>query len=182
MSLLTITAPTSEIVSLAEARAQLRVTDSAEDARIAGLILAARLWAEEYTVRKIPQQTLEYRAESFCDEIELGVAPVQSITSIKYMSGGVETTIAGAEYEADLSAHLPTIRPADGYSWPTPDMAYNAVRVRFVCGYDAAAPEIHLAREAMLLHIEAHFDRDERTFETLIKAAEALLHPLRTYA
>lgn len=179
MSLSVITGPATEPVTLAEAKLHCRVDNYELDGRIAGLILAAREWAQEFTGRRIMSQTLELRLDEFPAEIALPVAPVQSITSIKYIASGVEATLSSAAYESDLVSPIPRIRLASGYSWPSVDVAYNAVRVRFVAGHAESDAALHLFREAILLHVQAHFDRDQRELEPLMKAAHSMIWPLR---
>ena len=175
-----ITAPVAEPVTLAEARAQCRVTHELDDAQFAALILSAREWAQGFTRRMFMAQTWEYTAPGFSAEIELPVFPVQSITSVKYVdTAGVTQTLAGAAYESDLVSVVPRIRAAVGYTWPSTKYVYNAVTVRFVAGYAADHPDLLTVRSAMLLHVEAHYDRDTDNFDSLMKAAESLLGPLR---
>lgn len=64
VSVFRLAAPSSEIVTLAEAKAQLRVTHDAEDAHIAALIEAAREAVEEFTRRSLVRCT--WRAEYEC--------------------------------------------------------------------------------------------------------------------
>lgn len=66
-------------VSLQEAKDQLRITHSAEDAHIAGLIRAATAWAETYTGRGLVTQTVEYAIDRFPDNGE-------SVTASDYLS------------------------------------------------------------------------------------------------
>jgi phage conserved hypothetical protein, phiE125 gp8 family len=172
--------PTAELVSLAEARAQCRVTHSLDDAQLAGLITDAREWAQGYTRRLFMPQTWDYRLHCFTNAIALPVGPVQSISSITYYdTSNVQQTLSAEAYDADLYSAVPTIRAADGYSWPSTYSRYNAVTVRFVGGYATGHPDLLNAKQGMLLYIEAHYDRDERTFETLVTAAERKLDPLR---
>jgi len=48
-----------------------------------------------------------------------------------------------------------------------------------VAGYAADHPDLLTVRAAMLMHVEAHYDRDTDNFDSLMKAAESLLGPLR---
>lgn len=175
-----VTAPTAEPITLAEARAQCRVTHELDDAQFAALILSAREWAQGLTRRAFMTQTWEYSLQYFPAEIELPMFPVQSITSVKYVdTAGATQTLSSSAYEADLISDVPRIRAASGYTWPSIKSVYNAVTVRFVAGYADSHPDLLTVRAAMLLHVEAHYDREATNFDNLMKAAESLLGPLR---
>ena len=181
-TLAVITAPTSEPITLAQARDQVRVDDADSDAKLASLILAAREWAQGETRRVFVTQTLELYLDEFpAWEIILPVGPVQSITSITYYDGSnALQTLAAARYDANLKSNPPRISPAYGYDWPDTYDRHNAVIIRFVAGYSADHADLFAVREAMLHHIEAHYDRDDRNYDALMRMAEGFLAPLRT--
>jgi uncharacterized phiE125 gp8 family phage protein len=174
-----VTGPTAEPITLAEAKAHCRVDHSLDDARLAALILAAREWGQGFTHRAFLTQTWDYSLDCFPTEIRLPMSPVQSVTSVKYYdTSDVEQTLSTSAYITDLRSQTPRITTADGYSWPDVYSRYNPVTVRFVAGYAASAADLHTIRAAMLLHVEAHYDRGN-DFDRLIGAAESLLSPLR---
>ena len=174
-----VTAPTAEPITIAEARAQVRVSDALSDAKLASLIFAAREWAQGVTKRVFMEQTWDYTLDGFAAVIKLPFGPVSSVTSITYYdTSNASQTLSASVYDADLKSVVAKITTAEGYSWPDTYERYNAVTVRFVAGYPANHPDLMTVREAMLLHVEAHYDRDVSNFRTLMDAAEALLSPL----
>ena len=178
MGLSLVTPSTAEAITLAEARFQCKVTHALQDVQIANLIFAAREWGQWFSGRVFTAQTWDYFLHEFPSVIELPLAPVQAITSIKYFDrSGVEQTLSATNYEADLSSVVQRIRPASGYSWPDHDDRYNAVTVRFVAGYANGHPDLLTIRQAMLLHVEANFDPE--MYDTNMKRAESLLWPLK---
>lgn len=60
-----ITAPVGHPVTVAEAKRHLRVTHTLDDSYIGDLIAAATRWAENETRRKLVEQTVELRMDSF---------------------------------------------------------------------------------------------------------------------
>jgi len=136
-------APGTEPVSLAEAKAHLRVTHTDEDSLIAELIAAARQWFEEQTYRALVTQTWDLKLDEFPrgeDPIRLPRAPLQSVTSITYTDTvGATQTLAAAAYVVSATRQPGVIRPAYGYVWPEAQDKPDAVTVRFVAGYGAAA-------------------------------------------
>lgn len=137
MALKLITGPGSEPVTLAEAKAQCRVEHSAEDSLITSLIATARAEAELELGRALFTQTWEAVYDAFpCSEIELGMPPVQSITSVTYIdTAGATQVLSGAAYTLDADKEPGWCVPAYGYTWPTTLDTANAVRVRFVSGW-----------------------------------------------
>ncbi len=144
-SLRAVTAAPYEPLSLSEAKLHLRIEDTAttEDTLIAGLIRAARGFAEHYTGRVFVQRTLEMRIEGFpgC-ELEIPRAPLQSIESVTYVDPtGTSTTWAAAEYDIDTDAVPGRLAPSYGNSYPATRYQMNAVTVRFIAGYAVGSPQ-----------------------------------------
>ncbi|HSH86886.1 MAG TPA: head-tail connector protein [Methylophilus sp.] len=143
MSYQTITPPSDEPVTLAQAKAQCRVDSAEEDDFIESLIQPARELAEHRTGRALMTQTLEWAIPDLAgDKIPFPVSPVQSIESIKYIdSNGVEQTLSPSVYALDKTGQgKHYLRLKNGQSWPSANTQFDAVKVTFVAGYgDAAA-------------------------------------------
>jgi uncharacterized phiE125 gp8 family phage protein len=143
MALIVITPPAAEPVTVDEAKASpsLRVATATDDADIAVLITAAREIAEAITRRSLITQTLELVLDAFpSGGINLYCPPIQSVTSIKYIdTDGVEQTLSSALYDLDSDTEPGMVAPAYNESWPATRDQVNAVRVRYVAGYGAAA-------------------------------------------
>lgn len=177
-SLTLVSGPTAEPITLAEARAQCRIDHVIDDAVLARLILDAREWAQGYTRRNFIAQTWDYSMDSFPIVIRLPIGPATSITSISYYdtNNALQTF---TNYDANLKTAVPLICAADGYEWPDTYSRYNAVTVRFVTGYAENHPDLFTIRAAMLLHVEAHYDREADNYRNLLSAAENKLDALR---
>jgi uncharacterized phiE125 gp8 family phage protein len=140
MSLTLITAPAAEPVTLAEAKLQCRIDGTELDAMLARYIAGARDAAEhKLGGRKLINQTWELALDAFpVAEIDLRLAPVASITSVKYIDvAGVEQTLASNAYTLDAATLPAWLLPAYGTEWPATLDTANAVKVRFVVGYGA---------------------------------------------
>jgi uncharacterized phiE125 gp8 family phage protein len=121
----------SQAVTTVEAKAHLRVTDTAEDTLITSLVLAAQAHVENVLGAPLTSETWEQSLDGFpCGAIRLLKQPVTSVTSVKYDVNGVEATLAPADYSTDL----PGGRVWSRASWPTADDVAS-VRVRFAAGY-----------------------------------------------
>lgn len=155
MTLKLITAPTEEPVTLAEAKAHLRCGDD-EDALLGVLIQAAREQAEHLLGRALCAQVWERVIDAFpACEIELGMPPVASLDSIIYVDeAGASQTVDSADYTLDVDTQPGWALPSsDAVVWPSTMDTANAVRVRFTCGYGAAANVPAAIKSWMLLRI-----------------------------
>jgi uncharacterized phiE125 gp8 family phage protein len=162
MSTKLITAPTSEPVSLVEAKLHLRVTVTDDDALITALIIAAREMAEHETQRSLITQTWEKSLDMFPDAIEL--PPVASITSVKYLDlDGVEQTLSTVSYTLDNASDSASswLTPAYGYSWPDTYLDVNAVKVRYIAGWANAAAVPQGIKQWMLLQVGNWYENRE---------------------
>lgn len=141
--------------------------DAQEDTEIEDLITSAREHCESYTRRALATQTLEAYPDHFpCrNSIELPrAAPLQSITSVKYInSDGEETTMtADTEYITDTDSPVGRIVLPYGKNWPcfTP-YSVNPIKIRYAAGYNSENQIPKSIRQAMLLHIGFfHANRD----------------------
>jgi uncharacterized phiE125 gp8 family phage protein len=188
MALIRITAPAVEPLTLAEAKLHCRVDGSDEDALITALIVAAREQAEHETGRALVTQTWELVHDAFPEAFVLRKAPIQSVTSLKYLDSttSVEQTLDPADYILDKDSEPGYVVPAYGKAWPNTWQVPNAVRVRYVCGYGLAAAVPVAIKQWMLLAIGTMYAQRE----TIISGQAAslpdrfwssLLDPYRLY-
>lgn len=186
-SLTNTVAPAAEPLTLAEAKAHLRVDSTSEDALITTLITVARQSAETFTRRALITQTWALKFDAFPDEITVPLPPLQSVTSIGYVdSDGAAQTLATSGYQVNTDTQPGRIKPAYGARWPaTRADTYGAVTVTFVAGYGAAGSAVpEPIRQAMLMQIGHMFERRETSIAGTIiaqvpMATEWLLWPYR---
>ena len=157
-----VSAPAEEPVTVTEAKAHLRVDDTNSDTLITSLIVAAREYAETFTRRALITQTWDWIADGFPGTIVLPLPRLVSVTSITYIdSDGNSQTLAASTYTVDTDSEPGRIVPAFGKSWPVTRAVFNAVTVRFVAGYGAAAAVPQTIKQAMLLLIGHWYDHRE---------------------
>ncbi len=139
MALKLITPPASDPITLAEAKAHLRVDHSDDDVMIGAMITAATRHAEAFTGRAFIDQTWELVLDAFpSNEIELKKPPLIELVSVVYDDGdGVEQTLDASSYTVDAVSEPGWVLPVGGSGyWPTTVFdGVNAVRVRFRAGY-----------------------------------------------
>ncbi len=166
MPLKPIAAPGVEPVSLATAKAHLRLDENTEDTLVSALIVAARQAAEARIGRALISQTWELILDAFpATEIKLGLPPVVSIASVKYVDAdGVERTLDASNYTLDADTAPGWLLPAWGAEWPATRDVANAVRIRFVTGYGAAESDVPAAiRQWLLVTIGTLYANREAT-------------------
>lgn len=211
MSVAVITPPAA-LVSLALAKAQCRVaaTNTTDDELLELEIAAAQAvidgpggWLE----RALGRQTLELRLDGFCAEdwrvgpdyawdagwsapwpfarrIKLPFPPFVSVTSITYEDGsGADQVLTPTGWQASDEG----VEPAFGTGWPSGRVAANAVRIRYVAGYDPdkVPPQ---AKQALLLMVADLYENrsasviDARAVVAENPTVDRLLSGLRIYA
>lgn len=160
MALKLIAAPTTLAVDLADAKTQLRVDGTDENALITLLIAAATRAAEQELGRCIMLQTWELVIDAFpADEIRLEKPAVLGIESIIYTdTAGAQQTLDSGAYTLDPDVLPGYVLPAVDTSWPATADVANAVRVRFTAGYGntpASVPEN--VRLWILMHVSTAY-------------------------
>lgn len=189
MGLHRIVAPAYEPVSLAEAKAHLRITAAEDDALIAGYLLSATRAAEDYVRGKFVTQTWDYTVDNEWPlvmtggyvryRIELPLTPVVSVSSVSYVANnGATQTLSSLLYTVHTDGPVPYIQKAYDSTWPTIRDVPAAITVRFVVGYQVqnVPPEI---ASAIMLGVEMLYDRNPNDREILELARNALLDPYR---
>lgn len=142
----TITAlDTVPMISLEDCRKHLRITPDQgspayheDDDLVLGFLAAAREYVEGYTGLALTPRTVELLLDKFpVSEILLPLAPLVSVTSVKYLDGdNVEQTVLSTDYTIDKSQRPGWLYVASGIaSWPSALSVVNAVSIRYVVGF-----------------------------------------------
>jgi uncharacterized phiE125 gp8 family phage protein len=184
MSLKLTTAPTTEPITLADAKLHCRVDGTDEDALITELIIVARQYVEGLTRRPLITQSWTYYADDFDYDVELK-ANLRSVTSINYTdTDGNSQLLDSANYSVDTFAYVGVVSPAYGLAWPYARFVNNSVAIEFVAGYGVADDVPSPIKQAMLLLI-GHFYQNRESVMVGISvtqtpmAVDMLLNPYR---
>lgn len=184
---------TTATLNLADAAlgAQAPTSNTTGDPMMSALIATARQQAEQELRRYLVTQTLDLYLDAFpavdCQRVgyqyPLSVAdaitlpPLQSVASITYTdTAGTAQTLAADQYQVDATSQPARITPAYGQSWPSTRDQSNAVKVRFVTGYGAAAAVPACIKQWMLLRIA---DLHPGVAQQMPEYAHCLLDPER---
>lgn len=186
-----VTAPATEPITLAEAKAQCRVDHTDDDDLLVAYIAAARTWWEETYGRALLAQTWDYAIDAFPDSdvLWLPKAPLQSVTSVTYYDDDLSTStvFSSSNYQVDTTAEPGRIALKDGVSWPSDALRLSSgVVVRFVAGYaseEAVPGPIKSALKLLVAQMYA-FREPQVVGKTLAQvefAVEALSAPYRVW-
>ena len=166
MALVNLTLQSSGPVTLAEAKEQCRIvaSDSTHDPLLARLINDATRSIETLTGARLDSQTVRLDLDGFpSGKVDLGVYPVNSITSVKYDDGDnvEQTLVLGTDYWESLGGMYPFICPVD--YWPATMYGKPAcVRITLSAGYFAGSPVTAACpddlRHAVLMRVKEYFD------------------------
>jgi len=178
MGLKLITAPVVEPITLAEARLFLRETGTDQDALITTMISAVRRKAEHLTGRALITQTWEQSFDCWPCQIMLRNAPLQSVTSVKYYdTEGVQQTLSALLYQVSTYSEPGRIAPAYGEVWPYARPQYDAIVVRFICGYGDNSNTIpEPVKQWMFINLSYLYDNRDRV--SLGSTVEELPHTM----
>lgn len=181
-----ITPPAQEPITLAEAKAHLRLENTLDDVTVAMLIQTARQYVEEVTWRGIVSQTWELVMDSFPTEeyFELPKGKLASVTSITYLdTAGAAQVLAGSEYEVDSTSEPGKVRLAYEKTWPITRSRWNAVVTRYVVGWDVDVVPRPIKHAILLLVSQMYEHRTPEITGTIVSAVrfavDALLGPYR---
>jgi uncharacterized phiE125 gp8 family phage protein len=161
------TAPAVEPVTLAEAKAHLRVDTSDDDTYIGTLITAAREWCEQYLDRTLVHTQWVMRFDKFPDS---GIEPVELPRPPMVMSGtatavtvtftqeaGPTSTYSTSEYRVDRNATPGAILPIYGSTWTPHRQDDNAISVTWWAGYGASGSSVPAAIRHAILMLVGHW-------------------------
>ena len=154
--------PTAEPVSLADAKAWLRVETPDDDTLVGSLIAAARAAIEAYTGRVLVSQTWRLRLDAWPEgtlprsfgtqrgsrDVIIPLVPAIGIVAVRvFDAAGVSQVLASGAY---------TLRGAPDGPWldvdaaPAPGRSRDGIEIDVVCGYGTPADVPPPLRQAIL--------------------------------
>lgn len=160
MALVSYTAPTLYPITMAEARAHLRLDSHDENDLVSSLIGAATEYLQNQMGRSFVTQTWKLYLDSFPsgdgEAIRPPRPPLLAVSSISYVDTNGDTqTWSSAEYSVDTYTEPGRITCAYGYSWPSTRDIENAVCVTYTAGFGTSASTAAQSQAAVPLSIKA---------------------------
>jgi len=191
MSLHVITPATEAVVSLAEAKAYLRVDHDDDDTVITTMVAAVTDWTagpDGWLGRSLVLHTLELRQPSFPAYCYGGIIlprpPFNALESIVYLdTDSAEQTLSSDVYTTYKGGDgLTRVSPVDGESWPATADHPEAVKVRYAAGYGDAGTDVDPGiRQALLMTVASMYDARESGLTINEQMARRLFSPYRVY-
>jgi uncharacterized phiE125 gp8 family phage protein len=170
MSLILTAAPAVEPVSLADAKAHLRVDSTADDTLIALLIVTARLQIEAALSIGLIDQTWSWFLDAWPDPrapLELPIAPVRQITALRtYDLADQQTLHPLADLQLDTDPRRPRLSLRSGALPAAPRRPMNGIEITMSVGFGPAATDVPAPiRQAILQSVAHLYEHRENSSE-----------------
>lgn len=159
MALELLSGPSSEPVSLDEAKVYLRIDHSDEDALIASLITTSRLQVEAGLGLALIEQQWMVQADCWplSGVVDLPLRPLQSVDEIRVLDGdGVPTILDSLTYAVDTNGDRPRVASRTGY-WPLPGARLAGIEIDITAGFGTDAADVPEDLRQALLALLAHW-------------------------
>lgn len=158
MTIIEITPPMVEPLTLVEIRAHLRLDSEEEDVLLLALATVAREHLERETGLVLAERNFRLCLDDWPADgiVTIPRGPVGVVTAVTVYDG------EGEPQAVDLDGHLldGQARPARLWLWdvPQPGRAMNGIEVEFSAGFGESGQDVpETLKRAMLLHVAAMF-------------------------
>lgn len=165
-SLVRVTPPSSEPVSLEVAKQHLRVEHDDDDAVVTLCIASAREWCETYLDATLLYSKWKMTFDYFPVEVRLPKPPMAAhadyddvVVTYTDDANGV-TTLDASEYRVDREGLPGILRPLYSGSWPPHRADFNACSVTWWAGYGETGDSLPESIKVAVLMLMTHFYED----------------------
>lgn len=153
--------PAQEPVSVAEAKAHLRLETDADDALVASLSLTSRLHIEAALGLALTSQdfTLVLDRWPKSGHVEFPVRPVAAVSAVRVLAiDGTPEIIAPQTYLLDAAAVPPKlVGTGTGTPWPAPGRAAGGIEIDLTAGYGPTPGDVPAPIRQAILMLVAHW-------------------------
>ncbi len=157
MSATLLAAPAAEPLSLAEAKAYLRVEHEADDAVIGALVTAARMQVEALTRCALMSQTWRFVRDVWPADgrLRLNMGPLQSIVALRtYDESGAAHVYDAASFVLDKAALVIAAPP---FALPLPGRSHAGIELDLRLGFGDGAGNVPEPLRYALRMLVAHW-------------------------
>ncbi len=152
--------PALEPVTLAQAKAYLRVDSADEDDLILSLITAARISAELQINRLLIEQSWSVFMDCWPGHghLKVPLGPLIRVDAVQvYGADDVAAPVDPAHFFVDQASHPARISLRMGRTWPQPGRTLNGIELMIACGYGASADAVPEPLRQAVLQLVAHW-------------------------
>jgi uncharacterized phiE125 gp8 family phage protein len=144
--------------------------ESAEDTELESFITIARDIVQDFTGRRLINQTWNYYIDEFpCkDHIKIPYAPLVSVASVKYTDcDGTVNTMSTDDYIVDTNSEPGRIVLQYDGSWPSETLyPVNPINIEYVAGYGGSTSVPKTIKQAMKLIVGDLYENRENSRDT----------------
>jgi uncharacterized phiE125 gp8 family phage protein len=168
MSLVMTSGPALEPVSLAEAKAHLRVDGTAEDALVQSLIVTSRLHIEAALSLALITQSWTYFLDRWpkAGRLVLPLRPIAAISHVRiWKEDGSSETLAPSDFLLDGHGMPPRLVAVGDRPLSEPGRPVNGVEVGMTAGFGPAPEDVPATVRHALLLLVAHWYENREPVE-----------------
>lgn len=180
MTITILTPPSSEPITLAEAKLFLRVDQNAEDSLITTLIAAAREAVEvacgrALITRRVRESLDIWRRDSVGGAI-MGLGPVTNIVAVRLIAdNGAQSVIDPTRYRLEGAGDRPRLVFEAGV--PATLRSAGGIEIEYDAGYAASAASLPVALRIATMQVVAALYETRQGQTQIPEAARALMAP-----
>ena len=159
MSLVLTSGPATEPVSVADAKAHLRIDGTAEDVLIGSLLLTSRLHIESALGLALLNQTWMLVLDRWPPgaSLDIPIAPLQAVTAVRVRNAsGAATLVPPTSYLVDIVSKPPRL-VWNHAAQPYPGAAANGIEIDLAVGFGATAASVPAPLKHAILMLTAHW-------------------------
>jgi uncharacterized phiE125 gp8 family phage protein len=168
MSLVMTSGPALEPVSLAEAKAHLRLDGTVEDSLVQSLVITSRLHIEAALGLALVTQSWSYFLDRWprSGRISLPIRPVAAISHVRAWSAdGGSVLLDTADFLLDGQGLPPRLVLRGGVVPVEPLRALNGIEIGFTAGFGPSAEDVPATIRHALLLLVAHWYENREPVE-----------------
>ncbi len=160
MTVSTLAPPAAEPVSVADAKAYLRIGNDAEDDLVAGLVAAARARIEAATGLALVHRTVRVKLDRWtCGtvetrRVELPVRPAASLVSVKVFDAAGEAQTVTDRFAVEAGHGGKLVWVAGGFPWPR--QRVGGIEIDYVAGFGAEGADVPAGLALAVKRLAAH--------------------------
>jgi uncharacterized phiE125 gp8 family phage protein len=188
MPLVMTSPPAVEPVTVADAKAHMRIDTDAEDVLIGSLVLTSRLHIETALSLALITQSWTMRLDRWpgTRQLDLPLAPLRSVSEVRIKdAGGRPDVVPEQSYLVDIASRPPRL-VWNNRAPPLPGVVANGIEIDLTAGFGDNAASVPAPLKHAILMLTAHWYEHRDPLEIggegarIPDAVSELINPFRT--